>query len=126
MNTIIKHNTITKEQFIENIQKWVNIDNQMKIVNEKTKQLREYKHKLNDDICLYMKNNNMVNNKIGISDGELGIYEKKEYSSITYEYIETKLSEIITDKEQVKYIINYLKNNREIKKVSEIRRKYNK
>lgn len=126
MNTIIKHNTITKEQFIENIQKWVNIDNQMKIVNEKTKQLREYKHKLNDDICLYMKNNNMVNNKIGISDGELGIYEKKEYSSITYEYIETKLSEIITDKEQVKYIINYLKNNREIKNVSEIRRKYNK
>lgn len=126
MNTITKHNTLTKEQFIENIQKWVNIDNQMKIVNEKTKQLREYKHKLNDDICLYMKNNNMVNNKIGISDGELGIYEKKEYSSITYEYIETKLSEIITDKEQVKYIINYLKNNREIKKVSEIRRKYNK
>lgn len=126
MNTITKHNTLPKEQFIENIQKWVNIDNQMKIVNEKTKQLREYKHKLNDDICLYMKNNNMVNNKIGISDGELGIYEKKEYSSITYEYIETKLSEIITDKEQVKYIINYLKNNREIKNVSEIRRKYNK
>jgi hypothetical protein len=126
MNNIIVNQEITKTQFIEDIKKWVTIDNQMKIVNEKTKKLREYKHKLNDEICSYIKNNNMTNNKIGISDGELGIYDKKEYSSTTYEYIENKLSEIIMDKEQVNYIIQYLKDNREITIVSEIRRKVNK
>lgn len=114
-----------KTQFVENIQKWVNIDNQMKIVNEKTKKLREYKHFLNNQICSYMSDNN-INSKIGISDGELGIYDKKEYSSITYEYIENKLSEIISDKAQVSHIIKYLKDNREITIVQEVRRKYNK
>ena len=114
-----------KTQFVENIQKWVNIDNQMKIVNEKTKKLREYKHILNNQICSYMGDNN-INSKIGISDGELGIYDKKEYSSITYEYIENKLSEIISDKAQVSHIIKYLKDNREITIVQEVRRKYNK
>jgi hypothetical protein len=114
-----------KDKFVENIKKWVNIDNQMKIVNEKTKKLREYKHSLNTQICSYMGDNN-INSKIGISDGELGMYDKKEYSSITYEYIENKLSEIISDKDQVLHIIKYLKDNREITIVQEIRRKYNK
>ena len=67
-----------KERFIENVQRWVLIDKQMKIINEKTKKLRSMKHYINDEICNYMNENNLSNNKIGISDGELKIYEKKE------------------------------------------------
>jgi hypothetical protein len=41
---------------------------------------------------------------------------------LTYKYLETSLGEIIKNETQVKQIINYLKEKREIKLVSEIKR----
>ena len=122
-NVIIKQ---PKNQFTENVQKWVLIDNQLKIVNEKTKKMREMKNTLSEDICKYMNENNLVNKKIGITNGELRIVEKKDYSPLSYGYIEKKLEEIIPDKSHVEYIIQYLKDNREITVSQEIRGNYNK
>lgn len=122
-NVIIKQ---PKNQFIENVQKWVLIDNQLKIVNEKTKKMREMKHTLSEDICKYMNENNLVNKKIGITNGELRVVEKKDYSPLSYGYIEKKLEEIIPDKSQVEFIIHYLKDNREISVSQEIKGTYNK
>ena len=122
-NVIIKQ---PKNQFIENVQKWVLIDNQLKIVNEKTKKMREMKHTLSEDICKYMNENNLVNKKIGITNGELRVVEKKDYSPLSYVYIEKKLEEIIPDKSQVEFIIHYLKDNREISVSQEIKGTYNK
>lgn len=110
-----------REQFIEQIKKWVVIDEQLKIVNDKTKKLREMKNSLSNEICNYVDTNN-ITNKITITDGELTIFEKKEYSSLTYNYIEKCLAEIIGDKRKVEYIISYLKENREIKINKDIRR----
>jgi hypothetical protein len=115
-----------KTQFIENIKKWVLIDSQLKIVNEKTKKMREIKHESTSQICKYMEDNNLKNNKIGISDGELRIFDKKDYSPLTYNYISKCLGELITDKSQVEYIIQYLKDNREITSSLDIRRTYSK
>lgn len=75
MNQIIQ--VSPKQQFIENVKNWVIMDSQMKIINEKTKKIRESKHQLSDSICEYMKESNLLENKIGITDGELRIYEKK-------------------------------------------------
>lgn len=122
-NVIVKQ---PKNQFIENVQKWVLIDNQLKIVNEKTKKMREMKHTLSEDICKYMNENNLVNKKIGITNGELRVVEKKDYSPLSYGYIEKCLEEIIPDKSYVEYIIQYLKDNREITVSQEIRGNYNK
>jgi hypothetical protein len=119
-NSIVK--TITKEQLIESVKRWTLIDSQIKLVNEKMKLLREEKRKHNETICKYMETNSLTNNKIGISDGELSIYEKTEYSSLTYSYLEECLDKLIPDKEKVAYIINYLKENREVTKSLDIRR----
>ena len=57
------------------------------------------------------------------------IYEyvkKKDYSSITFGYIERCLDELISDKNQVEYIIKYLKDNREVNVSNEIKRTYKK
>jgi hypothetical protein len=113
-------------QFTENVKKWVLIDSQLKIVTEKTKKLREMKTTTADDICKYMNTNKLSQNKIGISDGELRIYEKKEYSTLSFGYIEKCLAELITDKKQVEYVIQYLKDNREVVSSQDIRRTYNK
>ena len=42
------------------------------------------------------------------------MYDKKEYSALTFNYIETCLHKIIHDEEQVDYVIQFLKENREI------------
>jgi hypothetical protein len=116
----------TKPEFIEKVKNWVLMDSKLKVVNEKTKQLRELKSQLNHQICDYMNNHNLAQNKITISDGVLQLHEKKEYSSITFGYIERCLAELIKDKTQVEFIIQYLKDNREITTGSDIKRTYNK
>ena len=113
-----------KKQFIEDIKRWVILDSQLKIVNEKTKKMREMKSDLSEKICKYSDDNNISNNKIKITDGELRFYEKKEYTPLTFGYIEKSLTDIVKDKEQVEYIIQYLKQNREVKSSQDIRRTY--
>ena len=117
---------ISKSDFIESVKKWVVIDSQLKLINEKTKKMRDMKHELTDGICNYMKANQLTQNKIGISDGELRFYDKKEYETITFGYIEKCLAELINDKKQVEYIIQYVKDKREITSSLDIRRTYSK
>lgn len=113
-----------KTQFIEDVKRWALIESQLKIVNEKTKKMREMKHELSEKICNYMSETN--NSKIKLSDGEIRLYDKKEYSPLTFGYIENKLANIISDKEQLEYVIQYLKENREITTSPEIKRTYHK
>lgn len=104
---------------------WVTLDNQLKLINEKTKKMREMKQGASERICGYMKEND-VKNKIKIKDGELNaeirLYEKKEYSPLTYTYIESCLKKIIRDEEQVEYVIQFLKENREVTSSPDIRK----
>jgi len=116
---------IPKEKFIENVKQWVLLDSQLKIINEKTKKVRDHKASLTNDICDYMVNNNLKDNKIGISDGDLRIIEKKEYPALSYGYIERCLAEIIPDKTQLDFLIQHLKNKREITTVLDIKRTLN-
>lgn len=112
-----------KEFLVENVKKWVVLDTQIKMANEKIKSMREMKMNLTHQICNFYEENNMKNKKIGISDGELQIFEKKEYSPLTFGYIEKVLKEVIKNEEHVDHIIELLKKNREIKTNSDIRRK---
>ena len=68
-----------------------------------------------------MKSNNITTN-IGISNGELRIYEKKEYKPLTFTYVEKCLNEIIKDTSQTEYIMKYLKDNRELNITQDIKR----
>ena len=119
-------NKITdRKQLIENVQQWVILEEQLRIINEKTKKIRERKNNITTDLCNYMNNNNFAT-KIGISNGELRFYEKKEYTPLTFCYIERCLGEIIPDKSKVDYIMKHIKDKREVTNVSDIRRVYTK
>ena len=115
---------LQKQQFIDNIQKWVVLEKQLKLVHEKTKEIRESKNALTQDICEYIKTRNL--STIEISDGELKVFEKREYSPLTFKYIEECLGKIVSDADQVEYIMNYLKKNREIKSSADLKRTYQK
>jgi len=110
-----------RELLIDNVKNWVILDQKIQMINEKTKQIRELKSTITTDICNYMKQNNITSN-IGISNGELRMYDKKDYKPLTFMYVEKCLREIIKDKTHVDYIIKYLKDNREITVSQDIKR----
>jgi len=111
-----------KDKFIQNIQSWVSLDTQLKTINERIKPIREKKTELSEEITKYMKEMQIDKKRIDITDGSLGLYEKKEYSALTYGYIEKCLGEIIPDKKHVDYIMNYLREHRQVKQITDIRR----
>lgn len=113
-----------KEEFIQNVQKWNYIESQLKEVNEKTKKMRTMKSDIGNKICFFLEQNK-IKNKIGIGNSEIQMYEKKDYKPLSFTYIEGKLREIIQDENQVEFVIQYLKDNREIT-ISKDLRKINK
>lgn len=118
---IVKPNKNERELLIEQVKNWVILDQKIQMINEKTKQIRELKSTITTDICDYIKRNNITSN-IGISNGELRMYDKKDYKPLTFTYVERCLHEIIKDKTHVEYIIKYLKDNREITVSQDIKR----
>ena len=110
-----------KDELIQNVKRWVIIDKQLKIITEKTRELRQIKQTCGEGIRNYLSDNPHLNNVIGITDGELKVYQKKEYSPVTFGYIEKCLGELIPNKTQVDYIIKYLKEHREVTTTEDIR-----
>ena len=119
-------NNIVNAEFIENVQKWVALDSQLKNINEKTRVMRDAKHELAHKINQHVEQNNMRDNKIEISDGSLRFCDKKEYAPLTFGYIEESLNKLISNKENVGRILKHLKENRDIKTSPDIRRTFTK
>lgn len=111
----------SRERLIENVKNWVVLEQQLHNIHEKTKELRVLKAKITVNICDYMKSNNITTN-IGISNGELRIYDKKEYKPLTFTYVEKCLNEILKDKNQIDFIMKYIKENRELNITQDIKR----
>lgn len=108
--------------FENQIQQWVSIDNQLKQLNEKAKELREKRNSLEQNITNYVSSNNLSNAIIQISDGKLKFANTKVPEPITFKYLEKTLGEIIKNETQVKLIMEHIKQKRNIKIVPEIKR----
>jgi vacuolar-type H+-ATPase subunit H len=111
--------------FEQQIQHWVTIDNQMKILNDKMKELRDKKNTISQQINTHIETTQLNTPSVKISDGQLKFVKVKETQQLTFKYLETCLSEIIKNEDQVNKIVEYIKNKREVKYVPEIKRLYN-
>ena len=67
--------------FEESIKSWVQIDNQVKMLQEKVKELRDKKSDIEFQIYNYAEDNNLQNAVIEISDGKLKFSESKSTRS---------------------------------------------
>ena len=110
--------------FEQQIQQWVSIDNQLKILGERVKELRDKKNSISEQINNRVETEQLTNASIKINDGQLKFVKVKETQVLTFKYLETCLSEIIKNEDQVKKIVEYIKNKREIKYIPEIKRFY--
>lgn len=108
--------------FEQNIQKWVSLDNKIKILNDNITQLREQRAELSKSLYNYAERNNLNGANIQISDGKLKFVTSKVSKPLSFKYVEKSLGEIISNEEQVKKIVNYLKEHREFKSVQELKR----
>jgi septal ring factor EnvC (AmiA/AmiB activator) len=115
----------TTNNLEKTIQNWVELDNELKKLNEKSKDIRTRKNDVEDKIITYVEDNNMNNSIVNITDGKIKFCETKQTSPLTLGFLEKCLSEVIANQGQVKQIVDYIKSKRETKMVPEIKRYYN-
>ena len=113
---------MSSQNFEDNIKKWVSLDNQMRLLNEKLREVREQKARLMEPLLEHAQENQNLNSTIQISDGKLKFAKTRVSEPLTFKYLEKSLSEIIHNPAQVKQIVDHVKQNREIKIVQEIKR----
>ena len=108
--------------FEHTLQQWVLIDNQIKTYIDKIKELREKKDILEKTAIQIANNNQLINSPIKLTNSNLKIVNTKISSPLTFKYLEKSLGEIIKNSDQLERIIKYIKNNRDIKIIQEIKR----
>jgi hypothetical protein len=108
--------------FESNIQKWVMIDNQIKVHTDKIKQLRDEKNALGAAAREQAKSNGYKDSVIQITDGRLRFVETRVADPLSFRYIDEALTNIIPNPESREKIIECLKENRGSKLVPELKR----
>tara|TARA_A100001015_G_scaffold313434_1_gene420652 strand:- start:685 stop:1011 length:327 start_codon:yes stop_codon:yes gene_type:complete len=96
---------------------WVKIDNNIKLLNEQLKLNREKRKHLAKNIS-----KTLDNKIIKIGDETIKRIEHKYTPPLTLNYIETCLSTLVKNDENVEYIMNYIKKNRPYKVEYDIKR----
>ena len=108
--------------FENKIQQWVQLDNQLKKLNEQVKQIREQRNSLESNLTTYVKTNNMSDKTINLNNDKLKFVDTKVPEPLTFKYLEKTLGEIIKNESQVQVIMDHIKQKRAIKIVPEIKR----
>ena len=110
----------------ESIKAWVEIDNELKVLNNKARELREERKDIQEEIMEYVETNKLSNATVNISDGQLKFANVRQQSALTYTHVKNCLMDCIQDEENVKKIMKYIKQKREVKYVPDIKRSYKK
>lgn len=111
--------------FVDSIKQWVSLDNKLKVLNEKCKEIREEKGDISDKINVFVEENNLEDNVVEITGGKLKFTKNKSQVAITYKFLEKCLGELFAD-EQIERIMEHIKNSRETKYEPEIKRYFTK
>ena len=124
MDSSTELQVISRETLTNKIKRWVQLDTQLKVINERTKLMRDERGRLSGEICMDLNSAGISKQKIMLPDGDLKVYEKKDYSPLTFGFLEQHLGIIMSDPQQVSYVIDYLKQKREIKCSNDLKRTY--
>ena len=108
------------------IQQWVALDNQLKQYTDKAREIRNTRNAVSEHITSYIETQQLTNATVEITDGSLRFQNTKTTAPLTFKFIEQCLNEVIGDETKVGQIIEYIKEKREVKYNTEIKRFYNK
>ena len=81
-------------EFQNNIKLWTSIDDKIKSANDVVKNLKQEKEKLSGSIMVYMEQQNIANQPINITGGQIKIATSKStQSASSQKYIEARLTQ---------------------------------
>lgn len=106
--------------FEQQLHQWILADNEIQLLNEKIKQVRDRKNKLSQQILYYAKEKHVDSFKIGSE--KIKFTTSNVYQPITLKYLDTCLKNIIKNEDQASKIIDYIRSKRDIKTTFEIKR----
>ena len=109
-----------------NIKKWVVLDDQIKSINERVKEMKDQRDEVEGVIMEYVETNKLENATAKITGGKLRFVESKHTAPISLKLLESCLRECVADSTKVEYILNYIKDKREIKYSRDIKRFFDK
>lgn len=112
------------DEFHKDVQDWVTLDNQIKKLNDKTKELRDLRNKKEAIILDYVETESLSNATIKISDGKLRFTSSRQTQPLTFKHIQDCLLKCIQNPEQVEKIMTYIKETRDIRYIPDIKRTY--
>ena len=110
------------QEIEKQLQQWIQLDDQLKTYNEKMKEIRERKNTLGDNITKYASKHNLSNNTFQLDNSRIRFGQSKTQQQITLSYLQKSLGEVIKNESQSKQIFEYIKNNRDTKISTEIKR----
>lgn len=114
-------NSLEPTTFPQQVQKFITLEEELLKLQDQIKKLREQKMKTQSQITNTMNERQWQKQKFEAGSYQLSMIERKQYGALTFSYLEETLAKIITDKTQVDYVIQFLKNNRSIKTSQEIK-----
>jgi hypothetical protein len=107
----------------ENIKEWVKLDNDIKQLNEKIKLLKTEKKNYDNNILQFVSSNNLDNATVKISNGKLKFVDVNYSQPLTYKFLFDCLNKFFNNNnDKVTEIIKFIKSEREIKTIREIKR----
>ena len=104
------------------IKQWIQLDNQFKEANERIKLIREKRNSIEEQITQYATSNNLCNSTMQLGGCKLKISNTKQTEPLTFKYLDKTLRDIIKNENQVNLIIEHIKQKREFKTITEIKR----
>lgn len=109
------------EPFAQNAQTLLLTEKNIQDLQERLRVLRQDKQTLQDKLTREMIDREWQQRKVAIGQYHMCFAERKQYNSLTFSYLEEMLPKLIPDKDQVDYLIKYLKDQRTVKSVQEVR-----
>ena len=111
--------------FKNNIKTYITLDNNIEELNKEIKKLKNEKNILHNEIINYIQDNNLENVTININNSKLNLITYKQQHILTYKFLKDCFDLFFTDNTISNNLINFIKNNREIRYSKELKRTYN-
>lgn len=105
-----------------NIKLWLSLENKIKQLNEEISNLRDKKNTCKNNIYNEINEKNLKNPTIKIGNSYLKFVETKQNTPISYKFLITALKDCCISNSDIDNIISYIKENREIKLINDIKR----
>ena len=112
------------DKFRHNVKKWISIDNDIRSIRSRTKELTKEKKEFEEYILNYLQE--VGEKEFNIPDGKLRRNVYKSKAPLSKETIQKALAEIITDKSKCEDMTSHIINSRPLKERVSLKRPKNK